>query len=276
MTDTAFDDHVTDRPLTKAQARAVRRQERQGRQPGSKPLEAKTPTQRVYLDHLQAGRSVFAVGGAGTGKTYLAARIAARKMVEGKIEKIIICRVTVSQPKHALGFLPGRLEQKLEPWLVPVFDGIKAEVSGATLDNWRKEGKVEIASFEHMRGRTFSSAMVILDEGQNCSLLDLRMFLTRTGTDAQIVVTGDMDQIDVNDSGLNTVIGMALDYDVPMEVVQFSSEDVVRSAMAKAWVKAFERFKNREEGAPVGLTNVTFLDPNRISRDNASEKISAG
>jgi phosphate starvation-inducible PhoH-like protein len=265
LTNSPFEDHVSDRPLTKAQARAMRRQDRQGRQPGGKPLEAKTANQRTYLDHLFAGRSVFAVGGAGTGKTYLPARIAARRLVEGRVDKIIVCRVTVANPRHALGFLPGKLDQKLEPWLVPVMDGIKAEVSAATLDLWKKDGRFEIVSFEHMRGRTFSNAFVLFDEAQNATLPDLRLFLTRIGEEAQVVVTGDMDQIDIHDSGLNTVIGMALDHDVPMEVVQFTSDDVVRSAMAKAWVKAFEFHNRVDDGPPVDLTNVSFLAERRAS-----------
>lgn len=275
MTDQAFDANVVDRPLSKAQARALRRQDRAKCLPGSKPLEAKTANQSLYLNHLQAGRSVFAVGGAGTGKTYLPARIAARALIEGRVEKIIVCRVTVSKAKHALGFLPGKLEQKLAPWLVPVMDGLRAEASANTLELWQKEGKLEFVSFEHMRGRTFNDAFVLLDEGQNADLGDLALFLTRTGENSQVVVTGDMDQIDIHDSGLNKIIEIALEHEVPMEVVRFTSSDVVRSALAKAWVKALERNRNGQS-APKAISDVAFLDARRDSQHNAPLKLHAG
>ena len=228
-------------PLShKAQARQARRAAKTKQSSLSKPLVAKTPKQAEYLSLLDAGEDCFAVGGAGTGKTYIAARKAARALIEGRVEKIIIARVTVAKAKHALGFLPGKLEQKLAPWLIPVFDGLKAEVSGHTLDQWRTDGKVEIASFEHMRGRTFSNAFVLLDEAQNADRGDLRLFLTRIGEDSQVVVTGDLDQIDIHNSGLEEVIDLVERYGIPMQVVRFGSADVVRSAIARAFVQAFE------------------------------------
>jgi len=233
-------------PLTKSQARALRRQKRKTEaHQGVRPLEAKTQKQKLYLRYLFEGQSIIAVGGAGVGKTYIAARVAAKKLIEGKVERIVICRATVSKAKHALGFLPGNLEAKLKPWLVPILDGFKAEVSAKTIDDWKAQGIIEFLSFEHMRGRTLGDAFVILDEAQNCDIGDLQLFLTRAGENSQIVITGDMDQIDIPVSGLQEIVEMVEDNsDIPMEVVQFSDEDVVRSPLAKAWVKAFSRRKN--------------------------------
>jgi Phosphate starvation-inducible protein PhoH, predicted ATPase len=228
--------------LSKSQKRAARREKKKLSEgsTGAAPLTAKTQNQREYIALLKAGESVFGVGPAGTGKTYIPARIAARQMLDKKISKIIIARITAApNQRHAMGFLPGKLEDKLAPWMVPVLDGLKAEVSGVTLDKWKQEKRLEYASFEQLRGRTFSDCMVILDEAQNATFADLKLFLTRIGEDCQVVVTGDIEQIDIRDSGLERVMDMAEDYGVPMEIVEFGAEDVVRSAFTKAWVAAF-------------------------------------
>lgn len=259
------------RPLSKAAARAQRRQARdQKNNPAqAKPLVGKTDTQRELIGILRQGESCFAVGPAGTGKTYIAGRIAARALIEGKVEKIIVSRATVSDPRHALGFLPGKAEQKMAPWLAPVVEAIRAEVSGATLDKWRDEGKFEVVPFEHMRGRSFNGAFIILDEAQNCSFGDLRLFLTRFGMGAQMVVTGDLEQVDIRDSGLDRVMDLCSDYDVPMDIIEFDEEDVVRSAMAKAWVRAFSQ---ADRSSSKATSNVVDLDRAGRSRHDAPHR----
>lgn len=199
----------------------------------------KNARQRGYIEALRRGESAFGIGPAGTGKTYIPARIAARKLLDGVVSKIIITRVTVAPQRHALGFLPGKLDQKMAPWLVPVFDGLRAEMSAATLDKLQLEKKIEVVAFEHLRGRTFNDCFVILDEAQNSNIADLKLFLTRIGENTQVAVTGDIEQIDIKDSGLLRVIYIAERNNVPMRVVRFSPEDVVRSAFTKAWVLAF-------------------------------------
>lgn len=234
---------------TKAAARAARRAEKNKARGGfSSPLMPRTPRQREYFEALWARESVFAVGPAGSGKTYGPARVAARALLDQKIEKIIVARVTVADKKHALGFLPGKLNDKLKPWLTPVLDGIRAEVGSHTLDQWIQDGRVEIASFEHMRGRTFQKAFILLDEAQNASYLDLKLFLTRIGEESQVIVTGDLDQIDVSDSGLLRVIDLCRKYHGPLRVVEFGEEDVVRSQFTKEWVRIFNADKKAGEG----------------------------
>lgn len=240
----AFDGGRQSHLSPKAEARRFRKASKVAKTTQSYvPLTPKTERQAELITLLNDGEDVFAVGGAGTGKTYIPSRIAARALVEGKIGKIIICRVTVTSTRHALGFLPGKLDQKLAPWLVPVIEGIRAEVSSQTFEQWKLEGRVEFVSFEHMRGRTFSNCFVLLDEAQNATYSDLRLFLTRIGEGAQVVITGDGDQVDIPNSGLEDILDLVEDYDVPMAIVEFEPEDVVRSKLAKAWVMAFDRDK---------------------------------
>lgn len=211
---------------------------------GYKPLVAKTVTQADYIDSLEHSTQIFAVGPPGTGKTYIPARVAARKLKQKVIEKIYIARPTVSAKRHQQGFLPGKLDQKLAPWVVPIFDAIKDEVNPKTLEDWQKNGQVEIISFEHLRGRTLKDCFVILDEAQLCTFADLKLFLTRKGENSVYVVTGDMDQTEdevIPDSGLHHIIDMIERYDLSPDIIEFDESEVVRSEDAKEWVQAFKR-----------------------------------
>jgi phosphate starvation-inducible PhoH-like protein len=231
--------------LSKSQKRALRRQEKRAKSGAElKPFQPLNQKQSTYFAHLAEHNQVFAIGGAGTGKTYIAARHAIRRLMAGDVEQVIVARPTVSKAKHRQGFLPGSLEAKLAPWLVPIMDAFKQDVSTTTLDKLRQEGKIEFLSFEHMRGRSISDAVVILDEAQNCDIGDLRLFLTRIGTDTQVIVCGDVDQVDIEDSGLFRVIDMIKEYDMSARLVEFEPEDVVRSEIAKEWVKAFKAEPN--------------------------------
>jgi phosphate starvation-inducible PhoH-like protein len=239
---TLFDNDNPTPRLTKSQARKARNEVKKRKGiPASGPLTARTLNQRRYIQALYDDAHIFAIGPAGTGKTYVPARIAARKLVDGMIDKIIVARVAVSRSKHQLGFLPGKLDAKMRPWMIPIFDGIKAEVGSHLLDQWMQDARLEVVSFEHLRGRTLGSdrTILILDEAQNADLIDLRLFLTRIGEQTQCIVTGDLEQIDIPNSGLAKVIAISQAHDVPMEIIHFSEEDVVRSAFVAAWVRAF-------------------------------------
>jgi len=226
--------------LTKSQARAARRAEKASTGGSGAPLTAKTDNQRRYIDRLKRGQSLFAIGPAGTGKTYLPARIAARKLLDKQLDKFIIVRATVEPNKrHALGFKPGKQDDKLAPWMIPVLDGLRAEMSGVVLDKLKNEKRIEFAPFESMRGRTFNNAILLIDEAQNLTTADLKLVLTRIGEDCQVIVTGDTEQTDIPDSGLARVVAMTRRHQIEMPVVVFDEDDVVRSAMTKAWVKAF-------------------------------------
>lgn len=233
--------------LTKSEKRRVRKDAKQERIEGKikRPLIPKTDNQKFYLECLNTDSQVFAIGGAGTGKTYIASRFAIRKLVENKYERLIIARPTVSQRRHELGFLPGSLEAKLKPWLIPIISSFNDEISPADVENLQKIKKIEFLSFEHMRGRTFNNSIIILDEAQNCSFSDLKLFLTRIGENSLTIVNGDIDQVDILDSGLETVIDLIYEYDLSPAVVEFTEDDVVRSKEAKEWVTTFNKLKNK-------------------------------
>lgn len=231
--------------LTKSAKRSLRKIVKQEKveQKTKRPLVPKTETQKDYLDSLNNSSQIFAIGGAGTGKTYIAARFAIKKLVEGKYEKLVIARPTVSNKRHELGFLPGNLEAKLRPWLIPIISSFTDEVSPADVDRLKNLGKIEFLSFEHMRGRTFNNSIILLDEAQNCTFNDLKLFLTRIGEKSLTVVNGDIDQVDINDSGLEKIIDLIEKFDLSPDVIEFTEEDVVRSKEAKEWVTAFSKLK---------------------------------
>jgi len=227
---------------SKAEKRRERRRMRAEKQQRTfPPLKARTPAQTRYIAALSEFDQVMGIGAAGSGKTYIAARLALRGVIAGDFDKVVVCRPTVSADRHRQGFLPGNLQAKLQPWLIPILDGFAAEASGATIEKLRQDGKIEFLSFEHMRGRSIPNACVLLDEAQNCTLGDLKMFLTRIGEDSQVVVCGDPTQVDIHDSGLSRILEMVDECGIEAEVIEFGPEDVVRSAIAREWVAAFEQ-----------------------------------
>jgi len=241
-----MDDAVFD-PATTLSEKARRRQERKAnrRKPPTqqKDLTPRTYNQKVLLESLSNYPVVFAIGPEGTGKTYLPARVAMRNLISphSQIDKIYITRPTVAQKRHVQGFLPGGSAAKNKPWLIPIMDAFRDEVSQAQIDKLTQEGKIEIVPFEFMRGRTFHNAVVLLDEAQNCTFSDLKLFITRTGDNAAIAISGDYYQCDIEDSGLERVTNMVSRHDLNAAVVEFGEDDVVRSEVSAEWVKAFYR-----------------------------------
>jgi phosphate starvation-inducible PhoH-like protein len=233
------------RTTNRAGRKAAARQERKTQKATklfvskSEPLIPRNENQGDYLAALNESDQVFGIGPAGTGKTYMAARVGIRSVMDGRKDKICIARVTIAKKKHALGFRHGNQNDKIADWVVPIMDGFKAECSKTTIEAMVKSGKIEFLAFETLRGRSLENCFVLLDEAQNCDLDDLKLFLTRIGEATTVVVCGDPSQTDIPDSGLEKVLDMIDDYDIDADVVEFTEDDVVRSATAKAWVKAF-------------------------------------
>jgi phosphate starvation-inducible PhoH-like protein len=204
-----------------------------------KPILPLNPTQEEYLRALKTSPQVMVLGPAGTGKTWIAATYAADLYRACKIRKIVLTRPSVPCGR-SLGYLPGTLEEKFGPWAMPVIEAIKERIGGAAFDIALKHGDIELVPFEVMRGRSWKNAFILLDEGQNTTPAEIKMFLTRLGEGCTVVVNGDMSQTDLKEaSGLRTVIDLIKAQGLPVPIVEFTRDDIVRSGICAMWVQAF-------------------------------------
>ena len=212
-----------------------------------KPIKARNRTQQDMVKAYFENDLVFALGPAGTGKTYIAIALAVRALKNREIKRIILTRPAVEAGER-LGFLPGDLKDKLDPYLQPLYDALGDMIPSRRLQEFIQEGTIQIAPLAYMRGRTLDRACVILDEAQNTNLGQLKMFLTRMGCNAKFIVTGDASQVDLpnrNDSGL--LRGISLVKDIKgVSVIEFTNEDIVRHPLVSKIVKAFDRHKEEQ------------------------------
>ena len=210
-------------------------------------IKARTPGQRQMVAAIQQNDMLFAVGPAGSGKTYTAIALAVKALREKVVKKVILTRPAVEAGER-LGFLPGDMKEKLDPYLQPLYDALHDMIPAKKLEMYIESGIIEIAPLAYMRGRTLDNAFVILDEAQNTTLLQLKMFLTRMGRNAKFIVTGDATQIDLphrNDSGL--LRGLEIIGGVEgISVITMQDEDIIRHPLVKKIVHAFEKADNRE------------------------------
>jgi phosphate starvation-inducible PhoH-like protein len=210
-----------------------------------KTIIPKTLGQKLYLQSIQTHSLVFGIGPAGTGKTYLAMAAAVSALLKNQVQRIILTRPAV-EAGEALGFLPGDLNEKILPYLRPLYDAMGDMLDNEDVARLTEKGVIEIAPLAYMRGRTLSNAFIILDEAQNTTPEQMMMFLTRLGEDSKMVVTGDITQIDLpraKQSGLLEV--QRILRDVPgIEFHQFSGADVVRHPLVLKIIEAYERYKN--------------------------------
>ena len=203
--------------------------------------------QAKYILEMMDNELVFGLGPAGTGKTYLAVALAVSMMMEGKIEKIILSRPAVEAGEN-LGFLPGDLKEKVDPYLRPLYDALYEMLPSEQVDKKIAAGEIEIAPLAFMRGRTLSNAFVILDEAQNTTPMQMKMFLTRLGENSRMVVNGDLSQIDLprgSVSGLKDAL-YTLKNIKGITSVTFSAEDVVRHGLVSKIVLAYEKRQKEE------------------------------
>jgi phosphate starvation-inducible protein PhoH and related proteins len=204
------------------------------------PINALTPTQAKYLAALKSSQQIVVLGPAGTGKTWIAATHAADLFRAGRIDKIILTRPNVPCGR-SLGFFPGSLQEKFAPWAVPIADAIKERIGDAAFDIALKRGNIEMAPFEVMRGRSWKNAFILLDEAQNTTVAEIKTFLTRVGENCVSVVNGDVNQSDIHQaSGLRKMIELIHAHDLPVPVIEFEIDDIVRSGVCAMWVRAFE------------------------------------
>ena len=209
---------------------------------GGKVIKAKTPNQKMLVDAAEKNDVVFAVGPAGTGKTYTAVALAVQALKQRRVKKIIITRPAVEAGEN-LGFLPGDLKEKIDPYLRPVYDALEDMIEGDKLAKFTENKTIEIAPLAFMRGRTLDNAFVILDEAQNCTTMQIKMFLTRLGPNAQAIITGDLSQVDLpysQKSGLRSAVEVLRSIK-GIAIVRLSADDVVRHRLVKEIILAYEK-----------------------------------
>ncbi len=215
-----------------------------------KIIRARTPNQKRLVEEYINNDLIFATGPAGTGKTYTAIALAVRALKNKEIKKLILTRPAVEAGER-LGFLPGDLREKLDPYLQPLYDALRDMIPSKRLEELMNEGVIQIAPLAYMRGRTLESSFVILDEAQNTTLGQLKMFLTRMGNNSKFIVTGDATQVDlsnIRESGL--LRGIELTSGIKGVVtIAFNREDIVRHPLVSKIVDAFERIEKKDKSA---------------------------
>jgi phosphate starvation-inducible protein PhoH and related proteins len=205
------------------------------------PIKAKTKNQKLLVDCCEANDIVFAIGPAGTGKTYTAVALAIRALKSKMVKKIILTRPAVEAGEH-LGFLPGDMKEKVDPYLRPLYDALDDMLPAEKLNFLVTNRVIEVAPLAFMRGRTLDNAFIILDEAQNCTSTQLKMFLTRIGPSAKAVITGDLSQIDLpghQKSGLRKALNILTPVD-GIGIMYLSAEDVVRHRLVKEIIKSYD------------------------------------
>ena len=207
---------------------------------GSKAIKVKNVTQFKYIDTIENSTITFGIGPAGTGKTFLAVACAVKMYTDEKIKKIVLTRPAVEAGER-LGYLPGDLSQKIDPYLVPLFDSLEYFFGNETLQYLIEKRNIEIVPLAYMRGRTLNNACIILDEAQNATVSQIKMFLTRLGEDSKMIITGDETQIDLHNkdfSGLKKT-RKSLSNIEEISVVEFKNSDIVRNKIVSKILEVF-------------------------------------
>jgi phosphate starvation-inducible PhoH-like protein len=211
-------------------------------------VKTKTIGQDNYIDILKKNDIVFSVGPAGTGKTFLAVALAVSALKKKQIEKIILCRPAVEAGEN-LGFLPGDLKEKIDPYLNPLYDSLRYLLTEKNLANLIENKLIEVAPLAYMRGRTLENAYIILDEAQNATLVQMKMFLTRLGVGSRAIITGDITQIDLKrnqDSGLIQALNILKNID-GVGFAMLEESDIVRHPLVMKIIQAYDKTLSKKK-----------------------------
>ncbi len=213
-----------------------------------KPISARTPTQQLLVKAFQKNDLTFALGPAGTGKTYVAIALAVKALINREVKKIILSRPAV-EAGEKLGFLPGDMKDKIDPYLQPLYDALEDMIPSVKLKEYMETKVIQIAPLAFMRGRTLNDAIIVLDEAQNTTTHQIKMFLTRLGVNAKMIITGDVTQIDLPrtvNSGL--VQALRILRDIPgIGKVEFGKKDIVRHQLVQRIVEAYQAYDEADK-----------------------------
>lgn len=217
-----------------------------------KPIVARTQNQQRLVKAFEENDLVFATGPAGTGKTFVAIALAVKALKNKEIRKIILSRPAV-EAGEKLGFLPGEMKDKLDPYLQPLYDALQDMIPGAKLKEYMENNVIQIAPLAFMRGRTLNDAVIILDEAQNTTTHQIKMFLTRLGMNAKMIVTGDITQIDLPPTATSGLVqALRILNGVPgIGKVEFTKKDIVRHKLVQRIVEAYEKFDSKKKESTV-------------------------
>ncbi len=215
-----------------------------------KPIRGRTPNQQLFVKEYDKNDLILAIGPAGSGKTYTAIALAVRALKRREVRRIILSRPAV-EAGEKLGFLPGDMKEKIDPYLQPLYDALQDMIPSAKLKDYMENGTIQIAPLAYMRGRTLNEAFVILDEAQNTTTNQIKMFLTRMGQSTKYVVTGDITQIDLPKTSMSGLVqAMRILKNVKgIKTIQFTVKDIVRHPLVQRIVEAYDRHgaKKKEE-----------------------------
>lgn len=238
-----------------------------------KPIIGRTPNQQKMVELVNEYDLTFALGPAGTGKTYIAIALAVRMLKNRQIKKIILSRPAV-EAGEKLGFLPGDMKDKIDPYLQPLYDALEDMIPAMKLKEYMESKVIQIAPLAFMRGRTLNDAVIVLDEAQNTTTHQIKMFLTRLGMNGKMIITGDITQIDLPRSmGSGLVQALKVLKDVKgIGKVEFGKKDIIRHALVQKIVEAYEKFEDREslqnDNPKSGDTDRNALAPVDTENDN--------
>lgn len=219
-------------------------------------IRPQTPGQKAYVDAIDRSTIVFGIGPAGTGKTYLAMAQAVQRLLSGQVRRIVLTRPAVEAGEN-LGFLPGSLTDKIDPYLRPLYDALRDMLDADALPKLMAAGTIEVAPLAYMRGRTLNDSFIILDEAQNTTTNQMKMFLTRLGFNSQVIVTGDISQVDLPGSAQSglAAIHRILDGIDGIEFCHLTSADVVRHELVGEIIDAYARWDNRNSAQGTRLAH---------------------
>ncbi len=240
---------------------------------GGIKIKAKTVNQRKLVKAVNKNDMVFAVGPAGTGKTYTAVALAVRALKAKEVKRIILTRPAVEAGEN-LGFLPGDMKEKLDPYMMPLYDALRDMIPPEKLADMIEFGIIEIAPLAFMRGRTLDKSFVILDEAQNATVMQMKMFLTRMGQTAQFVITGDMSQVDLphrQKSGLAYALDILQGIN-GLEIIRLTQSDVIRHPLVKRIIDAFDKAEEQERIEKKAAKDDDSGDTDNTSRYSRNKK----